>query len=502
MNDKDSPGSMSHRQLEGLFNEYSNSLGEPARQPSRRGRHRPRRLAVAAVTILLVAVAAVSLWPRDALAARLRRIGQVIKNAQTMEMTFSRLQPSGRWVQWLHTYYSEGVWRSDVEIGVGLKRTVVLRNGLMLSNYLRLDHATLGPAPKEEGTADFEEKSALDFAIGYRGFSSSDETTSKAIRDHDDVDGRPTYLIVFDLSSRNGPPTSEHTEILVDKQTDYPIRADITDNRPGENGGIFKLHQEYRFNEPIDPNLFALTSDKPIVDLRESSRRLAIAWAHPLAQSGPTEVRDASVTRDGTIWIAVTYTDADEPILPVRVSTPGNTEYARLWDLASSPMSGKSGGILVDGQPVLVVGFVPIDPVRFPPASAKILFGRRPAALPNFARPQGEDAPALTGSAQVPLKIYAGQCPDYFPLLDMDRITLELPADIWHCRAQALESNGRYLDAAHAYERTAKERENFVKYIAYRDLDKAAECYDMIGLSGDAARDRAAADALHAARER
>ncbi|HTQ11881.1 MAG TPA: hypothetical protein VMI31_17605 [Fimbriimonadaceae bacterium] len=484
---------MSRQQLEGLFKQYSDSLGEPSRTPYPRPR-RSKLPAYAAVFVVL-ALALVALWPRDALAARLKQIGLAIKDAKTMEMTFSRLQPSGRWVQWLHTYYTEGMWRQEIEKGVGQRETVVTRNGLMLSDYHRLDHATLGPVWKEEGQADFEQQSALDYALDRYGQSASDETVTRSTQGHSDVNGRAAYAIVVDRSGDTPGPWSDHMEIVVDKQTNYPISADIRDVRPGENGGEFKMHQDYRFNMPLDPALFELKSDKPIVDLRESPGRLAKEWAHPLAELGPTQIRDASVTRDGTIWIAYTTNSDDESAAaPTEISIEG----ARYVSLGAFTGPVGEAAIHLQGQEVEVVGFAPLEVPAKPPFVAVVRF--QPESSLNVP-PENPPAPFM-GAVPLNLTLVAGEYPPYFPLLGYDRAILEVQIATWGARAKGLVDAGRYLDAAHAYERTAKECENFVKYIGYRDLDKAAECYDKLGMAAEAARDRALADALHAARER
>src|SRR5579862_9174918 len=355
MNEQDP---LSSDELGRLFQEYSDSLGNPSKIPGSRRSLGPKRWAIATAMVLPIAAIAFAMWPRDAVAARLRRIGQMIKNAQTMEMTFSQQLPSGKWVQFLHRYYSDGMWRSDVWQSTGQAKTIVDRDGLMLADYHLLDHATLGPEPKDSEGSDREDQSALDYALSSRGMSASNEQLSETTRDHADVSGRSTYLIIINNSGTGGQwPWSEHAEILVDKQTGYPISADIIDHRSGENGGEFKYHQEYRFNGPVDPRLFSLSLVKFIVDLRESSARLARLWSHPLAKVESSQIREACVTRDGTIWLAVTTTFRDL-LAPLPTSmTADDCEYTRLDDITTG--SGES--TKVDGQEVIVVGFVPVD---------------------------------------------------------------------------------------------------------------------------------------------
>ncbi|HVT10845.1 MAG TPA: hypothetical protein VHE55_01150 [Fimbriimonadaceae bacterium] len=483
---------MNERELHGLLKEYGDSLGSCRRPPVRTPRRSRLGYAVA-LCAALVAIG-VAMWPQDAAAGRIARMGRAIKNAHSMEMAFLRQMRDGKWLDWMHVYYEDGMWRSEVVKGSGQAVTIVTRDGLMVRNYHRLDHAVMMPAEKLEGLPD--ETSALDYAEATidSGHTSAGRTMS--VRNHADVDGRKTYVVAFER-----PEDDYHAEILVDAATDLPMSADIQVHYDIPNGGDFRFRQEYRFNQAFDPKLFSLDPGKPVVDLRESGAKLDKRWARPIASAEDMELRDASVTSDGTIWLAVTCSETRLPMLPIRLVAAGS-EYGQLFDLDACPMSAQEGSVKVEGKSVLMIGFFPLDPSIPAPPKATIFFGRRAVDLPNFAKQPGWDNVEVSDSATVPLRHESGLVPSYFPLLNMDRMTLELPADIWHRRGERLRERGKLLDAAHAYERSAKEYENFVKYIGYRELDLAAQCYDKLGLVQEAAADRARSAALRAGRER
>lgn len=485
---------MNEHELQGLLKDYGDSLST-SRRPSSRRPARRGRLTYAIVCGIAAVAIAVAMWPQNASAGRIRRMGQAIKNARTMEMNFWRQTPSGAWLDFMHVFYEDGMWRSEMVKGAGQAATIVTRDSLMLLDYHRLDHATLMREPKD--ALPDGEKSALDYAKTSIDSGQASIERTMSVRDHADVAGRTTYLLVFDRKE-----DSYHAELVVDAATDLPISAEIRVHYDGENGGDFRYRQDYRFNQTFDSDLFALKSAKPVVDLRNSTASLEKRWPRPLAKIGDMELREASATSDGTIWLAITCSEAEQPTLPIRLSTSTGTNYVRLWDFASSPMSGDSASIKVGGQTVLMVGFVPLDPLMPRPVKATIFFGRRPVSLPNFAKKPGWDSVATSDEATVRLKPVDTQVPTYFPLLNMDRMTLELPADIWHKRGEGLEKEGKLLDAAHAFERSAKEFENFVKYIGYRELDRAAQCYDKLGMAKEAADNQAKSAILKAARER
>lgn len=479
---------MNERQLEGLLKEYGEALG-PGRRPEKRAPVRRGKLGYAIAFCAAATAIMVSMWPQDAAAGRIRRMEQRIKNAKSMEMTFWQQTTGGQWFNWLHVFYQDGNWRYQVIKGKGQAETDIERDGLLYQDYQRLDHATVQRATAEE--FPLSGMNALDYAKQSIDSGQVSIERKVSVHEHAPVDGRATYVVAYDR-----PEDAYHAELLVDSATDLPISADVKVHYSGENGGDFRFRQEYRFNQAFGPDVFEPTHGKPVVDLRDSESVLGKRWTKPLVAIQGTEVREATVGTDGTIWLAVTCPQEDQPALPIRISG-----YGRLWDLNPSTMSGRAG-LKLGGKDILVVGFFPLDPSGAKPDKMTVSFGRRPIALPNFSTPASPDGEGVSSSTTIPLSLDRSPFPGYFTLLDMDRMTLELPADIWHYRGIALKDGGNLLEAAHSFEKSAREHEDFVKYIGYRELDLAAACYDKLGMAAEADRARKQSADLKAARER
>ncbi|MFI5385708.1 MAG: hypothetical protein ACHQ50_06255 [Fimbriimonadales bacterium] len=498
---------MNEKELEGLMKGYGDSFGTCDRTPAKRASHWPRRLALASVSCLAIGAAAVAMWPHNAAAAKLRSIATAVRNARTLELSWSRLMPSGKWWEWAHCYNAGGMLRNDAIVGSGLAETIITRDGLQYDDYHRLDHVTLRRDPFHEERTILEERSALDFALDM--VDTSRRTSGKprcrvVTRNHEDVNGRAVYLIVVDQ-----PDGTYHGEILVDQLSDLPIEAE-TNQHVGGNVGDLRMRQEYRFNAALDPLLFSSNPSKRVVDLRRAQETLENKWQKVLGSVGNSAVRDACVTTDGTVWVALTAQGMGTMPLPSSITTQQGATYVRLWDTVptlwqpvytNGEEEYREPEVRVFGQKVVVVGFFPLDATAPVPNSALVHFARRPIRDTFGDDPNDEPAGAMLDDLlTLPLRREPGPVPSYFAELNLDHLSAKLGECIWRLRADALERDGKLLDAAHSFERTA--RECVVKYSGYRELDKAAACYDKLGMAAEAARDRKQAIALHAARER
>lgn len=488
---------MTENEVEKLLHAYRDSLGTSGRRVRAPSPWR-RRTAWALVTASAAAIIVVgAMWPRDADAAALRRIRLALKNAHTMEETFSMQTPGGAYREFLHDYYKDGAWRCEVHKGTGLAATYVLRSGLVLTDFDRLDHATLEPAdPKFFADVTGSDTDALSYVKDQIDIGRQGLPRRISIQPHDPVDGVPTYVLTLDRAE-----DAYHAEILVDKRTDLPISDEVAVIYEGR--GVNRYRQAFRFDQPQPDSLFALASDKPVVRVSEAQSELLEDWKKTLAAVDGTEVRDACVTPDGTIWIAVTTRrNGDTLPVPDSVVTPEGGEYARILDLVPSAIVDKEKVFQWNGESVLVEGFVPLDPAAKAASAVTVKFANRPLRYPGFAALDHPKSVAAGSTAALPLRRESRELPAYFTALDLDYFGLQIPIEIWETRADALEKSGRLLDAAHAYEQTAVAYRSWVKYVGYRPLEQAAKCYRKLGLTLEAERDEAAAKTLKATRER
>ena len=107
---------------------------------------------------------------------------------------------------------------------------------------------------------------------------------------------------------------------------------------------------------------------------------------------------------------------------------------------------------------------------------------------------------AARSTESLALRTETNETPAYLTALELDRLRLEKDVLVLNARAKALEDEGRPTDAARAYEACAAAYRKTIRYVGYRPLREAGRLYETAGRPADAARVRAEADALLAAR--
>ena len=476
---------MKESEMESLMAAYRASLGTCSRRPEVVARRpRWRRMAFAATCLGVFALGGIAIWPRNAAAARIQRIDAAILNAKSMEEEYWLQTPMGRWRLFEHVYYRAGMWREEVRKSDPLQFTFVKRDGQSLDDYHQLDHATLVPdnlANRDPDQAPEQDKDALDYAKDSVGMGLADPKPTVTLHDHDPVDGAPTYVLTLDRRADN-----YHAEILVDRRTDLPISSEIAVDRRDRT---LRYRQFYQFNQPLADALFSLTPNKPVVDLPIARRELTDRWATPIATVGECHVRDVSVTTDGTVWVTVTSPEkGDRMVLPTSISATGGTVYVSMGDFAPSFPQENRNPFKVEGEDVYIIGFVPLQSDLPLPNWATVSFTRRASHYPAGATPFDAQEEPLATPIHVRLRQQASDRPDYLTALNLDRFGLELPMDVPHFRAMALEASGRTVEAARAYELEAEANNRFVPHHATVPLAKAEHCYLKAGMTADAAR--------------
>ena len=437
-------------------------------------------MALAATCLGIVAFGGVAVWPRNAGAATIHRIRAAISNAKSMEEEYWLRTPAGRWRVFDHVYYHDGMWRFDVTKSDPLQLTIVNRDGQTLTDWHQLDHATLanGTSANSGVTRD---QDALDYAKASIVMGLADPKPTVTVRDHDPVNGVPTYVLSLDRAVDN-----YHAEILVDRGTDLPISSEVAfDDRDGTR----RYRQSYRFNQFLPDALFSLKPDKPVVNLLDAERNLENHWVTPIAIVEKCRVRDVSVTTDGTLWVTVSSADKSERMaLPTSISTADGAAYTPMGDYEPSFPSDDDNPFKMFGEDMYVIGFVPLQPNTITPAWATISFTRRPSHYPAGVEPFDAHEEPLGSPIHLRLRQEATNLPDYLTALNLDRFGLELPMDVPHYRAVALQASGRTVEAARAYEQEAEANNRFVPYHATVPLASAERCYRSAGMTAEAAR--------------
>jgi len=473
---------MSELDIERLMKGYGESLGTSSRRIVPRSSARPRRTGLVAAAIAIGAVGTVALWPRDATAARLRRVNSAISNARSMEVVSQLQYPSGMWQEFSRVSYLDGMWRRQSYKGIGLQITLIQRGEGTLTSYAGVPHATLTRSGLDESLP--VEASALDYAK--RGLAA--QSAQETIRESAPINGVPTYIVQLDRAH-----DQYRAEILVDARTDLPIRAEMS-VRNERRGDLMHYREEYRFNEPISNDRFEFKIGKPVVVLEEAESALAKRWAKPRQSLGRTELREACVTPDGTVWIVVTAPGGGQlEMLPTRIDG-----YFRLPDVDPSSRTNRRSKIVLDGERPVLVGFAPVRTVAIQPEALNVVWSSRRLESPGSAGAEGTDAVVR----RVPLRRAKGKVPEFLTGLNLDRYGLEIPMLVAQARARTLRSTGDFLEAAEAFREAAEAQRRWVRYSAYRPLQEAAECYARAGRHEEAAECEREANRLLSERER
>ncbi|HLK13379.1 MAG TPA: hypothetical protein VKT78_01120, partial [Fimbriimonadaceae bacterium] len=251
----------------------------------------------------------------------------------------------------------------------------------------------------------------------------------------------------------------------------------------------------------IADSQFSPDPNRPVIDLRDAERKLALAWATPIKRVGGAEVWDACVGKDGTIWIAVSPGETGGNVtLPTSITTSPRRDYARLHDIQPSWILARGHHFTMDGKAVFVAAFTPLVPNDgAPPNAATVTFARRDPWQSAASTDLGTSEGVSGSPIRLALRPEHAAYPSYFVALDLDRFALELPIDVPHARSVRLEQLGRTLEAARSYEDEARGNEVFVPHHATVPLARAEKLYRSLGMTADAERVRAWSEGVTAA---
>ncbi|AIE84680.1 hypothetical protein OP10G_1312 [Fimbriimonas ginsengisoli Gsoil 348] len=449
---------------------YADSLGKPTLRP--RVARRPSMAGALALTAALT-TATLLLWPRQATAAgAFHRMDLAIRNARTMESTGRMLMPGGKWREFLHVYYRRGAWRYDVSKSDAMRMTYLVRGNEALTDFWNLDHATLGPVVESafDGMRSGE-MDALEYAK--QSIGGNQDHIKPQIQAHAPVDGRPAYQLSIDDASAHS-----HAEFVVDRQTDLPISAEIRAPAPGWTGDVVRT-QTYHFNEELPESTFSFERNKPIIRVSEARSELLASWRKPLGQVAECTVRDAAVTPDGTIWLAIT-TPGDPWVRPASV-TAGGATYLRSHDVSPGVNASDQDSVEIDGQPVSLVPFVSLDPTQPLPRAVTVRFAKRAVWWSNFGKPEDRTETPADPPLKLALRQEANVRPHYFAALSLDRYGFDLGIVAWSMRAEEYDRRGDLLAAAKAWEECAVAHRGVVKYGGHTALERASDCYRRAG---------------------
>jgi len=492
---------MNENEVERLLKTYGSSFA-PCKAPehTRRVIRWNRRATFGLASASILALSIVGLWPRNAVAGTVAQINAALRDVKTMECDLSVKLPSG-WHTIVRTYYANECWRFDSQIGTNLETVDIVKDGQRLVDCTRDDFVTIEKA-RPEALADLTNGSqtALDFAKKGVDFGETDIPRTAVVKDHEPVNGRPTYVLSFVRAKDN-----YRAEILVDKETNLPIQSDMeaADERPKFKGSRQIIHTDFTFNKSLDPHLFSLETQKAVVRPEFAARELAHLWSKPLDSAKGTDIRDATISKDGTIWIVSTVRQSEmQLVLPTFLSDENGTTYARIDDVWPAQNFNEPVYDEIFGKSLCITGFVPLRSGA--PVPQKLTVGLASREQWNVARSMNHsiDGQDLKISFLLRPNWVDDQYPAYFPQLSMRSRYLQFGQRAWSARARIFEAHGDLLDAAKSYEEWAKARYDWVKYSAFEPMLDAARCYRAIGQTVLADELTKKAEILKASRER
>ena len=461
---------MTEPEIDNLLDSYRNSLGTSSRMPTRSRASRPwKALAVATCTLT---VATILLWPHNAAASALRDMKMAISNAKTMEITCSLQRQDSSWWTYRHTFYKDSMWLTHALIGQPMSLTSIIRDGKTFLDFHSMDHASIRPFDPEDYERSLGSKNAIAYILDQVNQGNQTEEREFSIRDHAQVDGRDAYTIHIER-----PVDGYIANVVVDKASSLPISAE---SELGLGATKLRYRIECKFNGPLADDLFVQRSDKPIVDQARAQAELEGSWKQPIAQVQSAKVRSACVTSDGTVWIVISG-EENMPI-PRLLTTDSAKEYAEPLTMPPSAILDVSHRYTQDGEQVIIAGFVPLDSHADLPKSATIQFAKGLVSLPGSPVPPGTPAPTpIAQRVKVSLEREPRQFPAYFPALEMEYISFQLPEMICSQRGKAYESLKQYATAATAYEDAATASYSLSKRGSPAPLHDAARCWRSIG---------------------
>ncbi len=485
---------MNEKEIERLIKLHADSLGDstkrvriPHRVPWR------RNIAVGMASIAVVTTITLTLWPRDVVAGTVARINKQILNASTFKTKISMESASG-WHTAMEIYCAGNMRRIDKsKESPLLAQTYIEKDGLQYSSLDCQDFTTVSKmAHNAGGIGAADGYSVLDIAKQELGVGIGDRSdNSTQIQDHEPVDGRSTYLVVMEQ-----PSNHTHLEILVEKETDRPIRAEMQSPNPRTNK-MQRYKAEYEVNKPIAASMFEAAPNRELVQLPEDSKLLENNWSKPVAAIEGTEIRSATRLGDGTIWLAVTVKlNSELANLPSAVFDDSGVEYARTIDL--TPTQGMGADVHLFNEDIVLCGFVPLKNVPGGASSITVNFSKRDV---GFVEPRKKEIP-LAEAVLVDPELIGGESPAYFKYLGLSHVMNTLSQVVWSTRAKALEQHEKYLEAALAYDKLAEARYRWVKYSAFEPMLSEARTYRKLGQIQRADELELKAEALKQSQER
>ena len=475
---------MNNRQIHQVFNAYKKETPIPEIFVATNRRRFSRLALAASMFVALLSLTTVALWPRESLAAAMARMDNAIINVESMRATVTVNRDGHNRHIATYTYW-KGLWRYENFVGTPLESVGIFSRDHMVFHQRGESYVTVGMPYAVEMLPP---RSALEYVKSTIDSGAVGVERQMELRDGPPVDGRATYIIVA-----TRPNNAYHAEILVDSNTDLPIRASI-DVRYDDGK---RDHHTWKFewNARLDKASFTAESFRlPIINRDIQIQELKKAWAKPLAviriKETESKMRNVFVANDGTVFLAYTHHPDTRGLAPIPITLTDDTGnvYARASEYAPGGVYGEAPvreAMALDGGEMRFSVFIPADTdVSTRHFDVQWQLGRStwPASSDEDHMFQG---PSETTTLVAPIPSDA-EFPLYSAAMVIDHYHLQKRLEIARVRAQVLFDLGRFEDAAdwgwHAYDRYQR----FIPRIAYRELPTVVKALKASGRAEEA----------------
>ena len=485
---------MNEHQVENLLSQHGDEI-MARRQPKvvkRRVAWKPILVTGTAV----VATATFLLLPMNAEAAKIVKIKNAMKHVNTSEVTMSASYNGGPWREFSRSITQGKKLRADVAIWQGGELTIISDSKVQWTNFKRLPFATIEPADPTEikFMTDFV-KDPLASAMS--ALDGNSDPNVYSLKTENLPNG--TYVVHYSRNDGGSKRGATTLRIVVDQANDLPMES--FQNSKYEWGSQ-DIHTTYRYGLKLSPQLFEIDRSKKVYVAASERQKLSDQWSKVKPDGTFAPIYSATVTPDGTIWVAYGANDkidSDNPLVQVPSQLiSGSKKYVLAMELPTHydyDYANVNKDFSVEGKPAVIAAFVPVGDPALDSSDFRMRFGTRKLGENTEQSPEAH-------SQTLSLKKETMALPEYMICLGWQKEFLRVGTTLWRKKAEAREAIGDLKGAIRAYDAEAKAYENYVIYASYRPILKAADCYEKLGHLEKAKELRAKAAELQKSRIR
>lgn len=410
----------------------------------------------------VVLLGAVGLNTTVAKAAPGRDMENALRDVRSLHAkTWMRYGTKGKTRLVQETWMKDGVWSVEAFLGTNLQTEWILTDSLQVVTDPVRKVSTVEPRV----ATFFKAKTALDYVIEEADMSGDDAIKKLFRSEGPSVNGQPTYRLTLTWRREDeGFHDRATVVILVDEKRNLPLWSETTRDTEGYRRSFTR--SEYEFDVPV-PAEELQPKFLPVVDLAARQNARVAEWTRrPLARAGKTSVLDVQMNREGAVFVLF-----QGPSVPNALVAADGTPYAHAGDYRPGGVQGDTGTQKRCGD-VRGSVFVPLT-LRAPSKPHfRVSVGARGFQNPGFSQADPSSTDASVATADIAAKTCA-IWPDYSVDLMLSRFFLDLSPRMASTQAKYLEKQGDVDGAVERYRLAYERMKEFIKSVAYRELEPA-----------------------------